>query len=141
MRYRTATLADVPLLARLNKALIDDEGHRNRMSVDELAQRMSGWLKGGEYEAIVFERDDEPLGYALFRRGEDRVYLRQFFVCREHRRAGVGRAAIVWLRENAWREAPRIRLDVLVNNAAGIAFWRSVGFADYCVTMELGRDP
>ena len=32
---------------------------------------------------------------------------------------------------------PRIRLEVLVGNANGIAFWRSIGFQDYCVTMEM----
>jgi hypothetical protein len=31
----------------------------------------------------------------------------------------------------------RVRRDVLVGNAGGIAFWRSLGFADYCLTMEL----
>ena len=44
--------------------------------------------------------------------------------------------AIAWLLENVWKDAPRIRLDVLVGNSDGIKFWRSLGFADYCVTME-----
>jgi hypothetical protein len=29
------------------------------------------------------------------------------------------------------------RGEVLVGNTAGVAFWRAVGFRDYCVTLEL----
>ena len=54
----------------------------------------------------------------------------------ELRRRGIGRSAMNWLRENCWSDAERVRLDVLVGNTSGIAFWRSVGFADYCLTME-----
>lgn len=135
MQYRFTNTADVPLLARMNAALIRDEGHRNRMSLAELEERMAGWL-GGEYDAVIFGDSDEPIGYALFRRDSDSVYVRQFFVEPAHRRRGNGRAAFEWLAANAWRDAPRIRLEVLVGNAAGIAFWRSLGFEDYCITME-----
>jgi GNAT superfamily N-acetyltransferase len=136
MHYRFATVDDAPALALLNHALIRDEGHRNAMSVPELAARMARWL-AGEYQAVVFEDAEQPVGYALFRRESEHVYLRQFFVAPEQRRRGVGRAAIGWLRQHAWGGDRRIRLDVLVGNAAGIAFWRAVGFRDYCLTLEL----
>ncbi|MGD1277394.1 MAG: GNAT family N-acetyltransferase [Tepidisphaeraceae bacterium] len=139
MDYRIAALQDAPLIAQMNKQLIDDEGHRNPMSIAELEHRMSDWLSGA-YTAILFVRGGEPCGYALFRREPDHIYLRQFFVCRQHRRCGVGRAAITWLRRNAWADVPRIRIDVLVGNQAAIAFWRSVGFHDYCLTMESDGD-
>ena len=29
------------------------------------------------------------------------------------------------------------KVDVLVNNGAAVAFWRSVGYADYCLTLEI----
>ncbi len=48
MTFRPATNDDCPLLAELNHQLIRDEGHRNRMTVAELEQRMRGWL-AGEY--------------------------------------------------------------------------------------------
>jgi GNAT superfamily N-acetyltransferase len=135
MRYRPAISADAPLLAAMNYRLIRDEGHRNPMSLDQLEQRMRSWL-AGEYQAILFEDDTGAAGYALFKREPEWVYLRQFFVVPERRRAGVGRTAIHWLLKEAWPDALRVRLDVLVNNPAGLAFWRSVGFADYCITME-----
>jgi GNAT superfamily N-acetyltransferase len=133
--FRFATLADAPVLAEMNHRLIRDEGHRNRMTVPELRERMEGWLRG-EYRAAVFECDGAPFGYALFRDEPEFVYLRQFWVTPEVRRRGIGRSALAWLRANAWQNAPRIRLDVLIGNADGIAFWRAVGFRDYCLTME-----
>ena len=66
----------------------------------------------------------------------DYVYLRQFFVVVHRRRQRIGQAAFAWLLENAWHDAGRIRLDVLVGNEAGIRFWKSLGFDDYCITLE-----
>jgi GNAT superfamily N-acetyltransferase len=135
MNYRFATAADAPVLARLNHQLIRDEGHRNAMSADELKARMQSWL-GGEYQAVLFKDGEGIAGYALFKRDPEWIYLRQFFVEPARRRKGIGTAAFEWLVANAWSEVPRVRLDVLVGNAAGIEFWRSLGFADYCITME-----
>jgi len=135
MQYRSATAADADRLAPLNAELIRDEGHRNTMSVSELANRMRGWLNA-EYRAVLFEESQELVGYALYRLEPEHVYLRQFLVQSAFRRRGVGREAIAWLRRNAWGADARVRVDVLVGNVAGQAFWRNVGFHDYCVTLE-----
>jgi ribosomal protein S18 acetylase RimI-like enzyme len=140
MRYRRATIADVPLLARMNARLIQDEGHRNAMAEPELQMRMHGWL-AAEYTAVIFESDAAQVGYVLYRREEPHIYLRQFFVDRYWRRQGVGRAAIEWLLKNEWLQSPRVRLEVLTGNATAIAFWRAVGFADYAITMERPTSP
>jgi hypothetical protein len=66
LTYRKATPGDARVLAARNKDLIEDERHRNRMSVDELADRMARWL-AGEYQAIIFEMDGRFAAYALFR--------------------------------------------------------------------------
>lgn len=134
--YREASSADAGRLAPLNAALIRDEGHRNEMSVPELARRMRAWLDG-DYTAWMIQHDSAIVGYVLYRWERGAVYLRQFYVDPEHRRRGVGRDTIAWLRAQPWKDALRIRLDVLTGNEAGIAFWRSLGFADYCLTMEL----
>jgi predicted acetyltransferase len=135
MNYHFANLEDASLLARLNKQLIDDEGHRNAMTVEQLEDRMRGWLDG-EYRAVLFEHDHDPVGYALYRHDPEYIYFRHLFVCREHRRRGVGREAIAWLRANAWQGVSRVRIEVLVDNTAAIEFWRAVGFHNYCITME-----
>lgn len=133
--YRYATPVDAPVLAPMNHRLIRDEGHRNPMSVAQLEGRMRGWL-AGEFQVVIFEDQQTPVGYALFKQEPEWVYLRQFFVEPERRRQGIGRAAIQWLLAHAWQGIGRVRLDVLVGNSAGIGFWRSVGFADYGLTME-----
>lgn len=135
LSFRAATPADAPLLADLNQRLIRDEGHRNAMTLAELEQRMAGWLVC-DYEAVLFELDGAPVGYALYRREQDHVYLRQFYVDRGFRRRGIGRAACDRLRRGVWAGAARIRLDVLVGNAPGRAFWKAMGFEEYCLTLE-----
>ena len=136
LQFRPATSADVPLLAALNQLLQIDEAHRLRMDLTELEPRMTAWLEHDGYEAHLFERNGEMVGYALYRREEGRIYLKQFFVGRQCRRQGIGRRVIEWLITNVWQDVPAVSLDVLVVNEPGIAFWRSVGFQDYCVTME-----
>src|SRR3954466_10117725 len=66
MTFRPATIDDCPLLAELNHQLIRDEGHRNRMTVAELEERMRGWLRS-EYRAVLYEDGREVIAYALFR--------------------------------------------------------------------------
>jgi GNAT superfamily N-acetyltransferase len=140
MDFRLATATDAAALAVLNQQLIRDEGHRNRMTLAELEERMTGWL-ASEYRAALFVDGGRVVGYALFRFDSEFVYLRQFFVCPEERRRGVGRAAIAWLRDQVWRGAGRVRLEVLAGNRSGLAFWRAVGFREYCVTLEWEAGP
>ncbi len=134
MTYRVATQADVPLLADLNHQLIRDEGHRNPMTVPELAERMSKWIDG-EYTAILFE-EDEIVAYALYRNSSDSIYLRQLFVSRAHRRKGVGRRVMNILFQEIWPKDRRITVDVLIHNSTAISFWRAVGFSDYSLALE-----
>ncbi|MHC4636278.1 MAG: GNAT family N-acetyltransferase [Planctomycetota bacterium] len=136
LEYRFATQEDVPLLAEMNQSLICDEGHRNKMTLPQLHERMSDWLQG-EYTAVIFNEGPEAIGYALYRKDPEWIYLRQLFVKSEMRRKGIGREAISWLKKNAWKETKIIRVEVLVGNPEGISFWKAVGFKDYCITMEM----
>lgn len=97
---------------------------------------MKEWLSA-DYDAYIFWLDAEPIGYVLFRVDAEFIYVRQLFVHRDYRRRGLGRSAFHWLNENVWQEQ-LVRIDVLSNNGIGIAFWRSIGFDDYCITMERG---
>ncbi len=135
IKYSKAAPADTELLARINQQLIRDEGHRNPMTLTQLKARIENWLED-PYQAVLFEHDGETVGYALFREDAEYTYLRQFFVTAEHRRLGLGRQAIEWLSAHRWQDAPRVRVEVLIGNEEVIAFWRAVGFADYCLTLE-----
>lgn len=136
MTFRRANLDDCTLLAELNHQLIRDEGHRNKMTVPELEQRMRGWL-ASEYAAIIFEKDGEVVAHALYREQPEEIYLRQLFVARNRRRKGIGREAVETLRMKIWPADKRLTVDVLVQNTAAIAFWRSVGYKDYYLALEI----
>jgi predicted acetyltransferase len=136
MEYRIATDGDLDLLAEWNHQLIRDEGHRNPMTVPELRERMGGWLKG-EYKAVVFSLELKSVAYALYKESESEVYLRQLFVARGSRRQGIGRSAIEILRSRLWPCEKRLTVEVLIANKPAVAFWRSVGYRDYCLTLEI----
>ena len=136
MTFRRATLDDCALLAELNHQLIRDEGHRNKMTVPELEQRMKNWL-ASEYAAVLFEDGGEVAAYALYREQAEEIYLRQLFVVRKRRRKGIGRMAFELLRSKIWPANKRLTVEVLVQNAGAVAFWRAVGYRDYCLTLEI----
>jgi GNAT superfamily N-acetyltransferase len=139
MTFRRATLNDCSRLAELNRELIQDEGHRIRMTLPELEQRMRAWLSG-EYAAILFEDGGDVVAYALYREQLEEIYLRQLFVARHRRRQGIGRRAVQVLRDAIWPKGKRLTVDVLITNKNAILFWRAVGYTDYCLTLEILPD-
>lgn len=106
------------------------------MTVPELERRMGGWLSG-EYRAIVYEDDGELVAYALFREQAQEIYLRQLFVVRHRRSQGIGRRAVEILRSQIWPKTKRLTVEVLVANKRAVSFWRSVGYADYALSLEI----
>ncbi len=136
MKFRRATLNDCARLAELNHQLIRDEGHRNSMTVSELEQRMKDWL-ASEYAAVIFETGGEVVAYALFREQPEEIYLRQLFVVRDRRRDGIGREAVEILRTKIWPANKRLTVEVLVQNITAVAFWRTVGYKDYSLKLEI----
>ena len=136
MIYRFATSRDCARLAEWNHQLIQDEGHRNPMNVGQLEERMRGWLKG-EYRAVIFEEQGEWVAYALYREEAKEIYLRQLFVARDRRRESIGRRAVEILRNAIWPKDKRLTVAVLTKNVEGVAFWRTAGYADYALEMEI----
>jgi len=134
MIIRLATNKDHPLLAEMNYQLIKDEGHSNPMNLSELQDRMTSWLQG-DYSAALIDTESEIVGYALWRIKKKHIYIRQFFVQPEHRQKHTGSMAIQLLKQNHWK-GRSLRIEVLINNYQGHSFWQSVGFEDYCLTMD-----
>ena len=141
-----ADQADLPLLAQMNKRLIEDEGSRNPMSLDQLADRMRGWLLG-DWQVKLFATDERVVGYAVYRLRRDEyfpdrvvVYLRQFYIEREMRRQGLGTAAFRALAAEHFPPDCRVVIDALASNPRGHDFWRHVGFEPYCTTMHLRNE-
>jgi predicted acetyltransferase len=139
MTFRQATLNDCALLAQLNHQLIRDEGHRNKMTVPELEQRMKAWL-ASEYAAVIFENGGDVVACALYREQPEEIYLRQLFVARNRRRKGIGREAVNILRSKIWPANRRLTVEVLAQNATAVAFWRAMGYKDYSLKLEISPE-
>lgn len=142
LAVRAVAEADVPLVAEMNKRLIDDEGSRNPMSVPELAGRLRGWLHDG-WRADLFLEDGAVVGYALYlaRRYEHdpslpEIFLRQFFIERDRRGRGLGTEALSLLERERFPRPCRVELSVLEENAAGRRFWQRTGFRPHVLTLE-----
>lgn len=137
LSWRNGSEADLDFLADWNRRLIVDDLHRNSMTIPELRARMEGWMRTGEYRAVIFS-DPEPVAHAVFRIDKDLIYLRQFYVRADRRRTGVGTRAFAILRQEIWPKSIRIMVEALCReNDSSIPFWRSVGLKDYCLTLEI----
>ena len=137
LTFRVAAAADLPQLASWNKQLIEDEGHDNTMSLEELAVRMRNWL-ATEYQALIFEDPaaTAPVAYALLRDTPEWVHLRQFFVARDRRRRGIGARAVALLRDSVFPPDKLVIVEAMAWNHRALSFWRAVGFADRYVGLE-----
>ena len=133
MKIIKCGMDDVPELALMNKRLIDDEKSDNPMNIEELGERMRGFL-GGEYSAYFFDAEGERIGYALVKNTATPLYLRQFFIAERHRRKHYGRQAFRLLMDRLGVDT--IDVDVLPWNEAGRSFWKSCGFEEICVSMR-----
>jgi GNAT superfamily N-acetyltransferase len=141
LTVRRGTRADCPLLGTLNHQLIQDEGHRNPMTPLELAKRMRVWIGRGGYAALLFEDGGTVVAYALYREAPDEIYLRHLFVVRDRRRQGIGRRVMQMLRERIWPPGKRLTVEVLCQNAIGIAFWKTMGYREYSLCLEIMPGP
>src|SRR5690349_2567808 len=106
LTLRVPTEFDLPLLARMNKRLIEDEGSRNPMTLDQLERRMADFLNEG-WTVDLLIVDGNVIGYALYRfqcdpynADQTVVYIRHFYIERDQRHQGFGRLAIQVLRQN-----------------------------------------
>ncbi|NTF52779.1 hypothetical protein G6K93_32240 [Agrobacterium rhizogenes] len=120
LTFRVATSVDYSMLAQMNLELIQDEGHRSNLGLPELEKR--------------FERDDTLSAGS-------RAYLRQFFIARKSRGAGLGRAAIELLLAERFKEPMVVRLEVLDSNPRGFGFGTAVGFQGYSRNLERTSGP
>ncbi|MDH5676889.1 MAG: protein tyrosine phosphatase family protein [Myxococcales bacterium] len=124
-------------MARLNRELIEDEGHDNPMDLAQLEARMAAWLRRRYRAVIFFDEHGATVAYALYRDDErGGHHLRQFFVVRERRRRGHGRRAMELLEADVLRTGARLHLEVLTDNAAARGFWQALGFTPYATTLE-----
>jgi DNA-binding GntR family transcriptional regulator len=143
IRVREHQRDDLGLLARMNRELADDEGHRNPMTVAQLEERFRRFIDQEGWSVDLFTLDDEIIGYATHRYETDpaeangrHVYLRQFYIVRHRRRGGAGHVAFDELVRARFNPGERIFLEVIENNPGGKVFWLRTGFTPYGTIME-----
>jgi GNAT superfamily N-acetyltransferase len=142
LTLRLATLQDATLLAHMNKRLIEDEGGNNPMTLEQLETRLKNWLHS-EWRCVLFLTDSKTVGYTIYRLqrqefdNRDTVYIRHYFIERDYRRFGFGSEGLEKLRAEIFPKDVTIYLEVLTHNNRGRAFWQSLGFVEYSVTMRL----
>lgn len=134
IKINIASLDDVAVLAEMNIQLIEDEHHDNPMQLDSLVQRMKEFLLG-EYNAYLFTEDESIIGYALVNKTKTPEYLRQFFIARDNRRSGRGKACFQLLL--AELKVSQLDVEVMVWNEGGYRFWKSLGFEERSVYLRL----
>ena len=125
VHLRHAQTEDVPLLAHMNKCLIEDEGHDNPMGIMELQDRMQGFLSKG-YSCYLVISAGRVAGYILVKTSSNPAYLRHFYIERHSRRLGIGTEA--FNRLLSLLNTDVIDVEVLHDNQPGMAFWRKMGF-------------
>jgi GNAT superfamily N-acetyltransferase len=134
----TASLNDTPMLAQMNRMMIDDEGSENPMSLDALEKRMRDWFENEIYQAVLIHRGGDVVGYVLYREETDEfnidqinIYVRQFFIKRAYRRRGIGRIAFEQVARTCFAPGGLIVLEVLARSLQGRAFWERMGFQPF----------
>lgn len=140
MKYRSATLADIPILAGMNLQLTENENHRDRFKSEQwFKDRMEQFI-GGDYKAVLFEKEGKVVAYALYRNHpeqDDTIYLRQIFFERESRRQGIGREVMNLLKTDIWPKENRLTVEVLSHNEVARKFFQSVRYKEYCLELEI----
>jgi ribosomal protein S18 acetylase RimI-like enzyme len=142
MTLRLATAQDIPTLAHMNKRLIEDEGSTNPMTLEQLETRLRSWLNT-EWRGVLFLEQDKPIGYTIYRLqrqdfdNRETVYIRHYFIERDYRRLGFGRKGLEKLKAELFPKNVTVYLEVLIHNERGRAFWQSLGFNEYSLTMRL----
>ena len=94
-------------------------------------QRIAALIADPETVALVAHDDSCIQGFAVMQFGDERAHLVLLCVQPAQRQRGIGRRLTEWLLESA-RVAgiASIGLELRADNAAGLSFYRRLGFTD-----------
>jgi GNAT superfamily N-acetyltransferase len=146
---RSATVADVPIILELIRALAEYERAPNDVVATEQILRETLFGKKPGAEVLLLFENQNAVGFALFFHnfstwiGRPGLYLEDLFVRPEHRGKGYGRALLVELAKIAReRNFGRMEWAVLDWNEPAIQFYRKLGAKpmDEWTVFRLTRD-
>jgi GNAT superfamily N-acetyltransferase len=146
---REARPDDVPLLLALFRELAAYERLQDQLHATEELLERALFSERPAAEALVAERDADPVGYALFYPtfstflAIQGVWLEDLFVRPGHRKSGAGRALLAAVAARAReRGAERLEWSALDWNELALGFYRGLGAQrmDEWVTHRLVGD-
>lgn len=149
MRFRLATLADVPSLAKSRWDFRAEDGETPLVTREEFlqhfAQVVTAEMEGGRLAYWVAELDEQIVAQmAVFRivgiprpsRASDQWgYLTDCYTRPDHRGAGVGSRLLAHVRE--WAAQQDFELLLVSPSEAGESFYRRAGFGDADLFRQL----
>ena len=134
MNIRFATPTDVPTVLRFIRDLADYEREADKVVATEELLQEALFATPPAAEALIAERDGQPIGMALFFHnfstwtGWRGLYLEDLYVTPEARGTGAGTALLKRLAAIAKeRGCARFEWSVLTWNTPAIEFYRSLG--------------
>jgi len=132
-----ADISNLELLHRMNRELMEDERYDRPPTDEVLVKRWNDFLTLGRYGTFLFKSGSDVIGYAVVHLDDDPLYLRHFYICREHRRAGWGTVCFNALLDKL--NTKKIDIEVMSWNKRGMGFWRSLGFTERCRSLSYGE--
>jgi GNAT superfamily N-acetyltransferase len=131
---RSATVEDVPMIARQIRALAEYERLPHAVILDEALLREHLFGPRPYAEALMAEDDGQTVGFALFFhnystfRGRPGLYLEDLFIEPAYRGKGYGKALLLELARLAvQRGCHRVEWSVLNWNEPAIGFYKKLG--------------
>jgi GNAT superfamily N-acetyltransferase len=131
---RPARPADADTLFRFIRELAEYEREPDAVQTSPVALAAQLAEEPPPFECLIAERDDAPVGFALFFhnystwRGRRGLYLEDLYVSPSHRGRGVGKRLLVELARVATeRGCARLEWSVLDWNQPAIEFYRALG--------------
>lgn len=134
LTIRTATPADLPLIAQLIRDLAVYEKMADEVRFDEAVLGENLFGPRPYAEVVIGELDGTPQGFALFFHnfstfeGKPGIYLEDLFVRPEARGSGLGKALLSHLAKLCVeRDCARLEWSVLDWNDPAIGFYKKLG--------------
>lgn len=136
MRVREARSTDIRMIATMYRQLQEDAAYPSYgENLKQLEECLSNLMLVQGWKIYILEDGNQIVGYCLWQKREDAVYIQQFWITRSMRREGYGAKFIRLFKEQYWQNK-KIKLEVRMENHRAIQFWESLGFKKHTLVLE-----
>ena len=129
-----ATNQDIDLLFSINQQLIIDEDYDRPLTDEKLNERWKQFFTE-IYIDFFIKVENEIVGYSVIHNHQTPKYIRHFYVQKEYRRKGIGKKAFYLILNEL--DVKEIDVDVMYWNQSGLSFWKSLGFHERYIGLDL----